>query len=233
MQEYETKLSIKSWAEADRPREKLLANGKATLSDAELIAILIGSGNTEESAVELSRRILDGVKNNLNELGKLTVEDLVKKYKGIGEAKAISIIAALELGRRRNKEDVLERKNFKSSQNVFEYFHSKLADLPHEEFWILMLNRANKLIDEKRISEGGIAGTVVDTKKLFKMAMERQASYIILCHNHPSGNRNPSSEDVMLTKKMRDAGRILDINVSDHIIVAGNSYYSFADEGML
>ena len=161
MQEYETKLSIKSWAEADRPREKLLANGKAALRDAELIAILIGSGNTKESAVELSRRILNSVGNNLSELAKLDVTALCK-FPGIGEAKAISIIAALELGLRRNKDSAIERKDFKTSKNVFEYFHSKLADLPHEEFWIVMLNRANKLITDKKISEGGISGTVVD-----------------------------------------------------------------------
>lgn len=232
MPEYETKLSIKSWAEADRPREKLLSKGKSALSEAELIAILIGSGNTEESAVELSRKILGDAQNNLTELAKLDVSDLCK-YKGIGEAKAISIIAALELGRRRNKEIALERKDFKSSKNVFEYFHSKIADTPYEEFWILMLNRANKLIDEKRISEGGINGTVVDTRKLFKVALEKQASSIILCHNHPSGNRNPSGEDINLTKKLRDAGRMLEIPVIDHIIIANDNYYSFADEGLL
>ena len=232
MQEYENKVSIKNWAEADRPREKLLAQGKSALSEAELIAILISSGNNEESAVELSRRILNSVNNNLAELAKLDVADLCK-FKGIGEAKAISIIAAMELGRRRNKDAVIERKDFKSSRNVFEYFHSILADLPHEEFWILMLNRANKLISDKRISSGGISGTVVDAKMIFKPALEQSASSIILCHNHPSGNRSPSAEDVALTRKIKDAGKALDINVYDHIIVCNDTYYSFADEGLL
>jgi DNA repair protein RadC len=232
MQEYETKLSIKSWAEADRPREKLLAHGRAALSEAELIAILIGSGNNEESAVELSRKILASVKNNLSELAKLEVSDLCK-FKGIGEAKAISIIAALELGRRRTKDSAIERKDFKTSRNVFEFFHTKLADLPHEEFWILLLNRASKLIKEISISSGGISGTVVDAKMVFKPALEQRASSIILCHNHPSGNRNPSMEDIALTKKLKEAGKALDIAVFDHIIICNDTYYSFADEGLI
>lgn len=231
MQGYETKLTIKSWAEADRPREKLLAQGRAVLSEAELIAILIGSGNNEETAVELSRRILSSVNNNLSELAKLDVNDLCK-FKGIGEAKAISIIAALELGRRRNKDSVIEKKDFKSSRNVFEYFHSKLADLPHEEFWILMLNKNGKLISDKRISEGGISGTVVDAKMVFKPALELRASNIILCHNHPSGNRTPSAEDIVLTQKLKEAGNALDITVLDHVIICNDTYYSFVDNGL-
>ncbi len=232
MQEYETKLSIKSWAEADRPREKLLAKGKSALSEAELIAILIGSGNTEESAVELSKRILNSVENNLVELGKLEVNDLCK-FKGIGEAKAISIIAALELGRRRNEHSTPERESITSSRQAFNLLHPILADLPHEEFWLIFLNRSNKVIKKHSVSKGGVAGTVVDAKMIFKPAIENLASSIILCHNHPSGNRNPSMEDVALTKKLKEAGRALDISVHDHIIIANDTYYSFADEGLL
>ncbi len=232
MQEYETKLSIKSWAEADRPREKLLAKGKSALSEAELIAILIGSGNTEESAVELSKRILNSVNNNLVELGKLDVNDLCK-FKGIGEAKAISIIAALELGRRRNEHSTPERESIASSKQAFNLLHPILADLPHEEFWLVFLNRANKVIKKQLVSKGGVAGTVVDAKMIFKPAVENLASSVILCHNHPSGNRTPSQEDIALTKKIKEAGRVLDISVHDHIIIANDTYYSFADEGFL
>ena len=233
MQEYETKLSIKSWAEADRPREKLLAKGKSALSEAELIAILIGSGNTEESAVELSKRILNSVENNLVQLGKLEVNDLVKNFKGIGEAKAISIIAALELGRRRNEQTTPERESITTSRQAFNLLHPILADLPHEEFWLIFLNRANKVIKKQSVSKGGVAGTVVDAKMIFKPAVECLASSVILCHNHPSGNRTPSQEDIALTRKIKEAGRALDISVHDHIIIANDTYYSFADEGLL
>jgi DNA repair protein RadC len=232
MQEYETKLSIKSWAEADRPREKLLAKGKSVLSEAELIAILIGSGNTEESAVELSKKILSSVENNLVELGKLTVNDLCK-FKGIGEAKAISIIAALELGRRRNEHSTPERESISTSRQAFNLLHPILADLPHEEFWLIFLNRGNKVIKKQAVSKGGVSGTVVDAKMIFKPAVENLASSVILCHNHPSGNRTPSQEDIALTRKIKEAGRVLDINVHDHIIIANDTYYSFADEGFL
>lgn len=232
MQEYETKLSIKSWAEADRPREKLLAKGKSVLSEAELIAILIGSGNTEESAVELSKKILSSVENNLVELGKLTVNDLCK-FKGIGEAKAISIIAALELGRRRNEHSTPERESISTSRQAFNLLHPILADLPHEEFWLIFLNRGNKVIKKQAVSKGGVSGTVVDAKMIFKPAVENLASSVILCHNHPSGNRTPSQEDIALTRKIKEAGRVLDINVYDHIIIANDTYYSFADEGFL
>ena len=232
MQEYETKLSIKSWAEADRPREKLLAKGKSALSEAELIAILIGSGNTQESAVELSKRILNSVDNNLVELGKLDVNALCK-FKGMGEAKAISIIAALELGRRRNEQTTPERESITSSRQAFNLLHPILADLPHEEFWLIFLNRANKVIKKQSISKGGVAGTVVDAKMIFKPAVENLASSVILCHNHPSGNRTPSQEDIALTRKIKEAGRALDISVHDHIIIANDTYYSFADEGLL
>lgn len=232
MLEYESKLSIKSWAEADRPREKLLAKGKSTLSEAELIAILIGSGNTEESAVELSKKILNSVDNNLVELGKLDVNALCK-FKGIGEAKAISIIAALELGRRRNEQTTPERESITSSKQAFNLLHPILADLPHEEFWLIFLNRANKVIKKHPVSKGGVAGTVVDAKMIFKPAVEYLASSVILCHNHPSGNRTPSQEDIALTRKIKEAGRALDISIHDHIIIANDTYYSFADEGLI
>ena len=232
MNEYDAKLSIKAWAEDDRPREKLLNKGRNALSDAELIAILIGSGTREESAVALSKKILSSVDNNLNELGKLSVNDLMK-FKGIGEAKAISIIATLEIGRRRRDDEPVKRKKITSSKDVFEVFVDQLADLRQEEFWILTLNRANKIIDRHHVSKGGVSGTVVDTKVIFKLAVENLASSIILCHNHPSGNTKPSKSDIVLTKKLKEAGQLLEIPVLDHIIIGDNEFYSFADEGVL
>lgn len=226
------KLSIKDWAVEDRPREKLLSKGINSLTNAELIAILIGSGNRNETAVELSKRILDNVENNLNTLGKQSVKDL-QKEKGIGEAKAISIMAALELGRRRKTADILKKPKVTSSNDVFEIFEPLLGDLPHEEFWILLLNRANKIIDKFKISQGGIAGTVIDVKLILKQAIDKLASSIILCHNHPSGNIHPSNSDTDITKKLKDAGQLMDIAVLDHIIVTDKKYYSFADEGNL
>ena len=232
MSHYPERTSIKSWAEADRPREKLLLKGRSVLSDAELIAILISSGNKEDSAVELSKKILDRVSNNLNELGKLSVKDLMK-FKGIGEAKAIGIVAALELGRRRKGSDMIKRQKITSSKDIFELFKPMLTDLPHEEFWILLLNRANKVIKPIRISQGGVSGTVADTKIIFLSAIESLASSIILCHNHPSGNLKPSDSDISLTRKLKEAGKVLEIGVLDHIIFSDNGYYSFADEGMM
>lgn len=225
-------LTIKDWAEEDRPREKLLAKGIMSLSDAELIAIIIGSGNAEESAVELSKRILQSAVNNLNILGKFTVSDL-QKFKGIGEAKAISIVAALELGRRRKKDDVAERMKIQSSNDVFEIFQPLLADIPHEEFWVLLLNRSNKIIDKFRVSQGGVSGTVIDVRLILKPAIEKLASSVILCHNHPSGNNKPSDNDVSITQKTKEAARFMDISVLDHIIVCEKNYYSFADEGII
>ena len=223
---------IKSWAEDDRPREKLLLKGRSALSDAELIAILIGSGNNEESAVEVARKILDGVEQNLLELGKLSVNDLMK-HKGIGEAKAITILAAMELGNRRGKSDAPQRDKIITSKDASEIFSKHLADLPNEEFWILTLNRANKIIGKHCVSKGGVAGTVVDAKSVFKPAVESNASSVILCHNHPSGNLSPSNEDITLTKKLTQAGSNLDVKVLDHIIVSDSGYFSFADEGMM
>lgn len=225
------KLSIKDWALEDRPREKLIAKGLQSLSDAELVAILIGSGNREETAVELSKRILKSAENNLNILGKLNLNDL-QKFKGIGDAKAITIVAALELGRRRKLSEIIEKKIIRSSKDIFEFFHPVLADLPHEEFWVVFLNRSNKIIDKLKISQGGLSGTVIDVRLIMKSAIEKLASSIILCHNHPSGNLKPSKSDIDITKKLRDAGEIMEIKVLDHIIVTDESYFSFADEGI-
>jgi DNA repair protein RadC len=223
---------IKSWAEDDRPREKLLLKGRGALSDAELIAILIGSGTRKDSAVEVARKILESVDNNLIDLGKLSVADL-KKNKGIGDAKAISIIAAMELSNRRGKSDAPVRDKITTSKDASEIFSSLLADKPHEEFWILLLNRANKVVGRANVSKGGVAGTVVDSKSVFKPAIDMHASSVILGHNHPSGNLSPSNEDISLTKKLTQAGNNLDVKVLDHIIVTDNGYFSFADEGMM
>jgi len=224
--------TIKSWAEEDRPREKLLLKGKHVLTDAELIAILISSGNAEETAVELSKRILSGLENNLNELGKQSVHDLMK-FKGIGEAKAIGIVAAMELGRRRKTEDKIKREQIVTSKDAVDIFQPLLGDNAHEEFWILFLNRANVVTGKHAVSSGGMTGTVVDPKMVFKAALDAKAVGIILCHNHPSGNVKPSQQDVDLTKKLAAAGKLMEISVLDHIIVAQSGYYSFADEGMM
>ncbi|MCU4156509.1 DNA repair protein RadC [Carboxylicivirga sp. A043] len=226
-------LSIKEWALEDRPREKLLYKGLASLSDAELLAILIGSGSAKESAVELSKKILRDCQNNLNTLGKKTVNDLKLSYHGVGDAKAISIVASLELGRRRKLQETEERSKIASSQEVCDIFQPILGDLPHEEFWVLMLNRSNKVIAKNKVSQGGISGTVIDVRLILKSAIDHLASSIVLCHNHPSGNRQPSEADTKITKKMSEAGRIMDIPVLDHIIVTDDSYFSYADEGMI
>lgn len=229
---YEQKITIKAWAEEDRPREKLLALGRRSLSDAELIAILIGSGSTTESAVDLSKRILLSCNNQLAALAKLSVQDL-SKFKGIGEAKAISIIAALELGRRRKESEIVNTDKITSSKEAFHLLQPFFADLLHEEFWVIMLNKAKKIIHKSLISKGGQSGTVADPKIIYKAALEHNAANIILAHNHPSGNLRPSDADLSLTKKLIDAGKLLDISVLDHLIFAGNSYISFADEGYL
>lgn len=225
-------LKIKDWAEEDRPREKLLTRGISSLTDAELIAILIGSGNTNESAVELSRKILKEFGNNLNELAKLNVGEL-KKFKGIGEAKAINIIAAFELGRRNKSSEILNKTKVESSKDVFQLFQAKLGHIPHEEFWALYLNRSNKIIDQLRISQGGIAGTVADVRIIMKHAIEKLASSIIIIHNHPSGNKTPSISDKEITDKLKNAGKTIDVNVLDHLIITESGYYSFADEGLM
>ncbi|MDX9883613.1 MAG: DNA repair protein RadC [Prolixibacteraceae bacterium] len=226
------KLSIKNWAVEDRPREKMLSKGIRALSEAELIAILIGSGNAKETAVELSRRILAGVNNNLNELARKSVDDL-KKFKGIGEAKAINIMSALELGRRRRESEPEEKLQINGSADVARIFHPLLGDLPHEEFWVLFLNRSNRVIDKQMISQGGLAGTVIDVRIILKAAIEKLASAIILCHNHPSGNLQASDADRSITKKIREAGQWMDIPVLDHVIIGNEKYFSFADEGLI
>lgn len=231
--ENKTKLNIKDLAEEDRPREKMLLKGVGSLSDAELLGILIASGNKDETAVELAQRILHSVSNNLNTLGKLTIKDLIKNFKGIGEAKAITIIAALELGRRRKLSEVEVQPQITSSESVYQILHPVLADLKHEEVWALLLNRANKVIKKIQVSKGGIAGTVVDIRMIMKEAIDSLASAIVLCHNHPSGNTNPSGDDNNITRKLKEAGQILDIKLLDHVIICDRSYYSYADKGLL
>lgn len=228
----EEKLSIKSWALDDRPREKLLSKGKLSLSDAELIAILIGSGNRQESAVALSQRILQSVEGNINELAKLTVEKL-KTFKGIGEAKAIAIITALELGKRRQLEIALEKPKITGSKDVFNSMQPIIGDLAHEEFWVLFLNNSNKVLAKHQISKGGMTATVVDIRLLFKQALELFSVAIIVCHNHPSGKLKPSEADIQLTQKIKNAGNTLDIKLLDHLIITEKAYFSFADEGVL
>lgn len=224
--------SIKNWNEDDRPREKMLLKGRVALSDAELVAILISSGSRNESAVSLSQRILASVANNLSELGRLSISDLME-FKGIGKAKAISIAAATELGRRRRTGEALERKKITSSNSVFEYIQPVIGELPHEEFWILYLNNSNKVIKSTQLSKGGITGTVVDVRLAFKEALQLGAVGIILTHNHPSGTLKPSQADIQLTKKLKTAGDSLDIKVLDHLIITEKAYFSFADENML
>ena len=228
----EKALKIKSWSPEDRPREKLILKGKSALSDAELIAILLGSGTTTMSAVDLAKKVLQPVDNNLHELAKLSVKDLTK-IKGIGQAKALTIVAALELGRRRKDLESSERGKITGSRDAYDVLKADLLDIAHEEFWILLLNRANRVIRKSQISQGGVAGTVADPKIIFKLALDDLASGVILAHNHPSGNLTASQADLDLTKKLKEAGRLLDIQVLDHIIVAGQKYFSFADEGMM
>lgn len=226
------RISIKAWAEDDRPREKLLSKGRNSLSDAELIAILIGSGTPKESAVELSKRILNKSKNNLNDLGRFSVNDLCK-FNGIGKAKAVSIVAALELGRRRSKGIASKKKKISSSRQIYDLFHGMLGDLPHEEFWALALNQAHHVLEYYLIGRGGVNATYADGRLIFKGAVELLASSIVLIHNHPSGNIIPSQADIDLTDRLVEAGRILNIKVIDHVIIAHTGYYSFKDQGLL
>jgi DNA repair protein RadC len=223
---------ISDWSEDDRPREKLMLKGIDALSDAELIAILIGSGSRNESAVDLSKRILASV-DSLNSLAKLSLSQLMN-FKGIGEAKAITIVAALELGRRRRSEDAAEFiKKITSSKSVFEIMQPIIGELPHEEFWVLFLNNSNKVISKVQLSKGGITGTIVDTRLVFHYALETKATGLILCHNHPSGSLIPSEADKQITKKIKIAGESLDVKVLDHLIITETNYYSFVDEGIL
>jgi DNA repair protein RadC len=229
---YRQSLNIKSWAEEDRPREKLLLKGKAVLSDAELIGILIASGTKDKSAVDVARDILSSVGNKLNKLAKLTVKDLMK-FKGIGEAKAITIVSALELGRRKKETGPETLVQISNADDVYTVIKSHLEDLKHEEFWILILNRRNQIIKKQLISSGGVSGTVADPKIIFYAALQELASSIVLIHNHPSGNLKPSQSDIELTKKLKSAGQVLEIPIIDHLIYTDDGYYSFADQEML
>lgn len=224
--------SIKNWASEDRPREKLISKGRLSLTDAELLAILIASGNTKESAVDIGKRILSANQNNLNKLGKMSLKQLTS-FNGIGQARAVTIIAAMELGRRRRGEEALEKVKITSSSSVFEVMQPVIGELDHEEFWILYLNNSNKIIEQFQISKGGITGTLVDVRITLRKALELGAVSLILTHNHPSGNLNPSEADKQLTKKLKSAAESLDIKILDHIIVTEKSYFSFADEGLL
>ncbi len=225
------KLTIKFWAPDDRPREKLVAKGKVSLSNAELIAVLIGSGNRQETAVALSKRILQSVNGNIHELAKLTVEQLTT-FKGIGVAKAIAIITALELGKRRQSENAQKKITITSSKDVFNLMQPVLGDLEHEEFWVLFLNNSNKVVAKRQISKGGLTGTIVDVRLLFKRALEFVSVAIIVCHNHPSGKLQPSVADKQITQKIIEAGTTLDIKLLDHLIITEKAYFSFADEGI-
>lgn len=227
------KISIKQWAEEDRPREKLLLKGVAALSDSELLAILIGSGNDKESAVELSKRILNKAENDLNKLGRFSVDDLVKNFRGMGYAKSVSVIAALELGKRRRESEPAQLKKIGSSKDAYELFFPLFVGLNYEETWALLLNRANHVVSTIQVSKGGISETVVDIRLILREALAHYASGIILGHNHPSGNCVPSSQDTQLTKKLKEAAQWMDISLLDHLIVCEKTYYSFADEGVI
>jgi len=226
-----TYFPITDWSEEDRPREKLMLKGKEVLSNAELIAVLIGSGSRNESAVDLGKRILSSV-GNINSLGKLSISQLMS-FKGIGEAKAVTIIAALELGRRQRSEDTLQFNNkITSSKMVFEIMQPIIGELFHEEFWVIFLNNSNKIISKAQLSKGGITGTIVDVRLVFKLALENRATGLILCHNHPSGSLVPSESDKLITNKLKLAGESLDVKVLDHLIITETKYYSFVDEGI-
>lgn len=226
------KLNINQWAEEDRPREKMMLHGADALTNAELLAILIGSGNTEDTAVELMRKVLDGCRNSLSELGKCTVDDLCR-YKGIGPAKAVTILAASELGKRRKEEEPARRKQIRCSTDIYDWFHPLMCDLPVEECWIMLLNQASKVIDTVRISRGGLASTQVDVRCILREALLKRATAFVLCHNHPSGNRTPSTDDDRLTQSVAVASKTMNIRLLDHLIVTDGGYYSYADEGRL
>lgn len=225
-------LPIKSLAEDDRPREKLATMGRHTLSDAELIGIILGSGNRHETAVQLAQRMLAENQNNINQLAKLSLNDL-KKFRGVGIVKAISIAASFELGRRRKESEATERTKITSSHVAYELLHKRLSDLPHEEFWILLLNRANQVIKDECLSKGGISGTVVDVRLICRSAIENSASGVIIAHNHPSGQIAPSEQDKSITKKLKEGLKLFEISLLDHIIVGDQKYFSFSDDGLL
>ena len=230
--ENHSRLTIPQWSEADRPREKMMQKGAEALSDAELLGILIGSGNTEESAVALMQRILAAAGNDLNTLGKWEVRDFAR-FKGMGPAKSITVRAALELGKRRKLQERQERAVIRSSQDIYELFHPLLCDLPTEEFWVLLLNQAARVIDKVRISRGGIDQTTADVRAILREALLQRATQLVLVHNHPSGNVQPSAEDRRLTQQVQQAARVMNIRVLDHLVVTDGRYYSFNDEGVL
>lgn len=226
------KKPINSWVKEERPREKLIQKGASSLTDSELVAILLGSGSRDMSAVELSQLLLKGANYKFSQLARLSYDELLK-VKGIGQAKAVSLIAALEVGRRRKLEVAEEKKKVTSSSDVAGHFVPVLQDAINEEFWILLLNRANYVIEKIKISQGGLAGTVTDVRIILKHALDKRASSLILCHNHPSGNKNPSSADRKITTRIKEAAAYLELNVLDHIIIYEDQYLSFADEGLL
>ncbi len=225
-------LSIRNWAVEDRPREKLIQKGIQSLSESELLSLLIGSGTRKASAVDLARQVLNMAGNKLDKLGKFTVNDL-KKLNGIGEARAIAIVAALELGRRRKLSDTPAENKISGSRDAFLIMEPLLCDLVHEEFWVLFLNRSNRVIEKHRISQGGITGTVTDIRIILKLALELLATSLILCHNHPSGNLQPSEADLAITRRIKESATLMDISLLDHLIVAGRSYFSLADENLM
>ena len=225
-------MSIKFLAEDDRPREKFLLKGKTSLSDSELLAIILGSGNNEDSAVELARKILASVGNNWQNLSKLSIKDLMK-FKGIGEAKAISVAATLEIGRRKASQETPEKTSISSARDSYNIFSQHLSDLRTEEFWAIFLNQKNQIVYKTQISKGGISGTLVDVRVLFRIALEHFATSIIVAHNHPSGSLKPSLEDIQITKNIKNAGEILNVTLLDHLIIGDNSFFSFAEESLL
>jgi DNA repair protein RadC len=233
MEESNSKLRIKDWAEEDRPREKLLLKGVNSLSDTELLAIIIGSGNKEETVVELSQRIFQSAENDINQLGKFSVKHLITNFKGIGEAKAVSIVAALELGKRRKVLGSAEKQKITCSRDIYLFFYPFLCDLYYEEFWALFLNRSNRIISKIKISQGGISETLVDSRLIYKEAINCLASSVILCHNHPSGNARPSRQDDLVTMKLKKGIELLDMLLADHLILCDGKYYSYADEGRI
>ena len=233
METDDKRLTIREWAEDDRPREKMLRKGAPSLSDAELLAILIGSGSKNETVVELSRRIMHDCGDNLNELAQLSIHDMCTRFKGIGKTKAITIMAAMELGKRRKTSEMLELKKVTNSKQLYELFEPVLIDLPHEEFWMIMLNGANRLIGLKRLTQGGSKQTIVDIPMLLKMALERSAQFVVVAHNHPSGQNRPSHEDEIITKRIKAGCQAVGIELLDHIIVARGEFYSFSDEGKM
>ncbi len=225
--------SIREWPVDERPREKMLQNGANTLSNAELLAILLGTGTRKESAVDLAKRILASADNNLHELGKISIDNLCKQFAGVGPAKAVVLTAALEIGKRRRTTEAVKRVQIRNSRDIYELFHAKLADLDHEECWVLLMNNQHRILDTVRISHGGVSETTVDPKIVLKLALGKLASSLIICHNHPSGNPSPSSCDDRITQKIRQACQNLDIQLTDHLIFSESGYFSYADEGKI